>query len=478
MKDANTKTTSKKIIPIAPAQGGFMPMYEAQAKIYPRNTAGFFKNWRWVMIWITQIVFYGVPWLQWGERQAMLLDISTHRFYIFGLVLYPQDLIYLVVILIISALALFLFTAVAGRLWCGFSCPQSVYTEIFLWMERKIEGDRAARMRLDSGRFGPKKLYIKSMKHLAWISFSIFTGFTFLGYFSPIRDLLHSILEFKLSPWETFWICFYGLATYGNAGFLREQVCKHMCPYARFQSAMFDNDTLIVTYDQERGEPRSGRSRKVDAKQEGLGDCIDCNFCVQVCPVGIDIRNGLQYECISCGLCVDACNSIMDKMNYPRGLIRFTTQNGLAQHWTKHQVIQKILRPRVLIYGAMLLLLSLGLVTSLALRPSFKVDVNRDRGVMSRLVSGGKVENVYQLQITNVTEVKETYRVSVKGLDGLTMVSQSQFTVEPANERLVALSLQIADGAIRSGTHPIMFEVEALSTKERITQKSIFYMSR
>ena len=476
MKDA--KTTSRKIIPITPAPGGFMPMYEAQAKIYPRNTAGFFKNWRWVMIWITQIVFYGVPWLQWGERQAMLLDISTHRFYIFGLVLYPQDLIYLVIILIISALALFLFTAVAGRLWCGFSCPQSVYTEIFLWMERKIEGDRAARIRLDESKFGIKKLYTKSLKHLAWISFSIITGFTFLGYFSPIRDLLHSIIEIRLSPWETFWICFYGLATYGNAGFLREQVCKHMCPYARFQSAMFDSDTLIVTYDQERGEPRSGRSRKVDAKQEGLGDCIDCNFCVQVCPVGIDIRNGLQYECISCGLCVDACNSIMDKMNYARGLIRFTTQNGLAQHWTKHQVIQKILRPRVLIYSALLLLLSAGLVVSLAIRPAFKVDVNRDRGVMSRLVSGGKVENVYQLQITNVTEAKETYRVSVTGIDGLSMASQTEFTVEPANERLVAVSLQIADGAIRSGTHPIMFEVEALGSKERITQKSIFYMSR
>ncbi len=455
-----------------------MPMYEAQAKIYPRNTFGFFKNWRWVMIWITQIVFYGVPWLQWGERQAMLLDISTHRFYIFGLVLYPQDLIYLVIILIIAALALFLFTAVAGRLWCGFSCPQSVYTEIFLWMERKIEGDRAARIRLDGSKFGVKKLYIKSLKHLAWISFSIVTGFTFLGYFSPIRELLDSIIQIRLSPWETFWICFYGLATYGNAGFLREQVCKHMCPYARFQSAMFDNDTLIVTYDQERGEPRSGRSRKVDAKQEGLGDCIDCNFCVQVCPVGIDIRNGLQYECISCGLCVDACNSIMDKMSYPRGLIRFTTQNGLAQHWTKHQVIQKILRPRVLIYSALLLLLSLGLVASLAMRPAFKVDVNRDRGVMSRLVSGGKVENVYQLQITNVTEAKETYRVSVTGLNGLSMASQTEFTVEPANERLVAVSLQIADGAVRSGTHPIMFEVEALGSKERITQKSIFYMSR
>lgn len=476
MKDANT--TSKKIIPIAAAPGGFMPQYEAQAKIYPRNTAGFFKNWRWVMIWITQIVFYGVPWLQWGERQAMLLDISAHRFYIFGLVLYPQDLIYLVVILIIAALALFLFTAVAGRLWCGFSCPQSVYTEIFLWMERKIEGDRAARMRLDAMKFGFKKFYTKSLKHFAWISFSIVTGFTFLGYFSPIRDLLDSILQFRLSPWETFWIGFYGLATYGNAGFLREQVCKHMCPYARFQSAMFDNDTLIVTYDQERGEPRSGRSRKVDAKQQGLGDCIDCNFCVQVCPVGIDIRNGLQYECISCGLCVDACNSIMDKMNYARGLIRFTTQNGLTNHWSKHQVIQKILRPRVLIYTATLLLLSAGLVISLATRPAFKVDVNRDRGVMSRLAAGGKIENVYQLQITNVTEVAETYRVNVSGLDGLSMASNSQFTVDPAGERLVAVSLQLPDGSVRSGTYPIMFEIEALGTEERIQQKSIFYMPR
>jgi cytochrome c oxidase accessory protein FixG len=241
---------------------------------------------------------------------------------------------------------------------------------------------------------------------------------------------------------------------------------------------MFDNDTLIVTYDQERGEPRSGRSRKVDAKQEGLGDCIDCNFCVQVCPVGIDIRNGLQYECISCGLCVDACNSIMDKMNYPRGLIRFTTQNGLAQHWTKHQVIQKILRPRVLIYSALLLLLSAGLVASLAMRPAFKVDVNRDRGVMSRLVVGGKIENVYQLQITNVTEVAESYHVTVSGLEGLTMASKNQFTVDPANERLVAVSLQLPDGEVRSGTHPIMFEIEALGSKERVTQKSIFYMPR
>jgi len=476
----NQKQKSKKVIPIASDTSTVksVSLYEAHQKIYPRNISGFYKNWRWAMIWITQIVFYGVPWLQWGERQAVLLDISTHRFYIFGLVLYPQDLIYLVIILIIAALALFLFTAVAGRLWCGFACPQSVYTEIFLWIERKVEGDRAARMRLDNMKFGLKKFYKKWLKHLAWISFSMWTGFTFLGYFTPIRDLIHNISLFNLSPWETFWICFYGFATYGNAGFLREQICKHMCPYARFQSAMFDNDTLIVTYDEKRGEPRSGRSRKVDAKQSGLGDCIDCSFCVQVCPTGIDIRNGLQYECISCGLCVDACNSIMDKMEYPRGLIRFSTQNALTQHWTQHQVIRKILRPRVLIYSGLLLFMSAGLVYSLATQVAFKVDVIRDRGVMSRLVAGGKVENVYRLQITNASEKMETYRISVEGIKGLAIASDKEFTVNPAESRMVAVSLQIEDGSIKSGSHPIEFEIEAASTLAEISEKSIFYMSR
>jgi len=251
-----------------------------------------------------------------------------------------------------------------------------------------------------------------------------------------------------------------------------------MCPYARFQSAMFDNDTLIVTYDQERGEPRSGRSRKVDAKQTGLGDCIDCSFCVQVCPTGIDIRNGLQQECISCGLCVDACNSIMDKMEYPRGLIRFSTQNALTNHWSQEQVVKKILRPRVLIYSALLLLMSAGLVYSLVTRIPFKVDVIRDRGVMSRIAPGGKVENVYQLQITNASEHVETYHISVSGIEGLSLASDSEFTVNAAESRMVAVSLQIADGSIKSGSHPVVFEIVAGDSKERLFEKSIFYMSR
>jgi cytochrome c oxidase accessory protein FixG len=470
----------KKVIPIVSdkSQDQFVSLYEAQKKIYPRTTSGFFTNWRWIMIWITQIVFYGSPWLQWGERQALLLDINAHRFYIFGLVLYPQDLIYLVVILVISALALFLFTAVAGRLWCGFSCPQSVYTEIFLWIERKIEGDRAARIKLDSKALCFEKIYKKWLKHAAWISFSMWTGFTFLGYFTPIRDLTNNIMQFHLGPWETFWICFYGMATYGNAGFLREQVCKYMCPYARFQSAMFDKDTLIVTYDEERGEPRSGRSRKVDAKEKGLGDCIDCSFCVQVCPVGIDIRDGLQYECISCGLCIDACDSVMDKMGYARGLIHFCTQNGVSKHWTKHEIIQRILRPRVLVYSGILLALCIGFAVSLGLRTPFKVDVIRDRGVMSRLVPGGNVENVYRLQITNATEKPQTYRIGVSGLEGLSVASDKEFTVNAADSRMVAVSLQILDGTIKSGSHPIKFEIDALGTDEHTSEKSIFYMSR
>ncbi len=470
----------RKVIPIISdtSQDGFVSLYEAQKKIYPRSTSGVFTNWRWITLWITQLVFYGMPWLEWGNRQALLLDISTHRFYIFGLILYPQDLIYLAVILIIAALALFLFTAVAGRLWCGFSCPQTVYTKIFLWVEGKIEGDRAARIKLDNSKLCVSKVFKKWLKHFVWISFSMWTGFTFLGYFSPIRGLIDGIVHFNLGPWETFWICFYGFATYGNAGFLREQVCKYMCPYARFQSAMFDKDTLIVTYDEERGEPRSGRSRKVNAKEKGLGDCIDCNFCVQVCPVGIDIRDGLQYECISCGLCIDACDSVMDKMEYPRGLIRFSTQNGLSQHWTKHQIVQKILRPRVLVYSGVLLALTIGLVASLGLRSSFTVDVMRDNGVMSRLMPGGFVENVYRLQVSNATETPEIYRISVSGLKGLSVASRKEFKVDPASSRTFSVSLQILDGTAKSGSHKIMFEIDALGKTEHVSERSIFYIAQ
>ena len=278
-----------------------LPLYVAHQTIYPRSVSGLFSKWRWGVVFLTQLVFYGLPWLQWGQRQAVLFDVNARRFYIFGLVLYPQDFIYLTGLLVISALSLFLFTAVAGRLWCGYACPQTVYTEIFMWVERRLEGDRSARMRRDGQPWSMEKAARKTAKQVLWVAIAFWTGFSFVGYFTPIRELGGQILLWQISAWEIFWVFFYSFATYGNAGFMREQVCKYMCPYARFQSAMFDKDTLIVTYDTARGEPRGSRSRKADPAQLGLGACVDCDLCVQVCPTGIDIRKGLQYECIGCG---------------------------------------------------------------------------------------------------------------------------------------------------------------------------------
>ncbi|MBZ8138692.1 cytochrome c oxidase accessory protein CcoG [Rubrivivax gelatinosus] len=453
---------SAKAVPVPEA---VVSLYAKQKKIYARSVSGWFNNWRWVLVWLTQLVFYGLPWLDWNARQAVLFDLGTRRFYIFGLVLYPQDLIYLSALLMISAYALFLFTAVAGRLWCGYACPQTVYTEIFMWVERRFEGDRNARMRLDAGPWSFNRLWRKGATQSVWIALSLWTGLTFAGYFTPIRELLPSALALTLGPWETFWVLFYGFATWGNAGYMREQVCKYMCPYARFQSAMFDKDTLIISYDAERGDPRGTRSRKIDARSQGLGDCIDCGLCVQVCPTGIDIRDGLQYECIGCTACIDVCNGVMDKMKYPRGLIRYATQNALAQHQTPAQMLRRVLRPRVLVYTAILVLIVAAFAASLALRSPFRVDVVRDRSSLARIVDDGYVENVYRLQVMNATESVQRYRIGADGLPGLAIDGQRELEVAPADARWVTIALRVPpDSATQAGpgAHAIQFQVERL----------------
>lgn len=472
-----------KVIPIVPApqdDGEAQGLYASEKKLYPRAVTGLFARWRWAFVWLTQIIFYGLPWLQWGERQAVLFDLAARRFYIFGYVLYPQDFIYLTGLLVISALSLFLFTAVAGRLWCGFACPQTVYTEMFLWIERKVEGDRPHRIKLDAAPMSARKLSKKALKHGLWIALSLWTGFTFVGYFTPIQSLWAESFTLSFGPWEWFWVLFYGFATYGNAGFMREQVCKYMCPYARFQSAMFDRDTLIVSYDAVRGEPRGTRGRKDDLKAKGLGSCIDCELCVQVCPTGIDIREGLQYECISCAACVDVCDTVMDKMNYPRGLIRFTTQNALKQG---HQggrdfIVGRVLRPRVLVYGAILALITLGVMLSLALRTPLKVDVVRDRAALSRIVAGGKLENVYRLQVMNATEEPQRYRIAATGLEGLAVASDPEFEVGPAESRWVAVRLQVPYGSAAAGSHPIHFDIANAAGDVHVREKSVFLVPR
>ncbi len=453
-------------------------LYEAHQKIYPRSVSGVFANWRWVMVFLTQLVFYGLPWLEWGQRQAVLFDLSVRRFYIFGLVLYPQDFIYLTGLLVICALGLFLFTAVAGRLWCGYACPQTVYTEIFLWLEKKVEGDRAARMRRDAGEWTIEKAWRKTLKHSLWLAVAFWTGFTFVGYFTPIKSLGNELLHLQMGSWEVFWTLFYGLATYGNAGFMREQVCKHMCPYARFQSAMFDKDTLIVTYDQARGEARGPRSKNADLGNLNLGHCIDCNLCVQVCPTGIDIRKGLQYECIGCGACADVCDTVMDKFGYEKGLVKYSTQNAISQKWTRGQTLRHVLRPRVLIYFVILLVVVIAMLSGLLLRTPFKVDVVRDRSTLARLVAGGKIENVYRLQLMNATEVPQTFQISAHGLPELLIASETIFDVDATQARWVVLRLQLPFDAAASGSHPIQFDIKASNMQKTVTEKSTFIVPR
>ena len=461
-------------------------LYQSEGKIYPRSVSGWFSRWRWTLVWATQLLFYGLPWTSVNGRQAVLFDLAARRFYIFNKVLYPKDLIYLTGLLIMSALALFLFTAVAGRLWCGYACPQTVYTEIFLWVERRIEGDRMQRMRLDQGPMSARKLLRKAAKHGVWVAIGLWTGLTFVGYFTPIRELMAEVLTASLGAWEIFWVLFYGLATYGNAGWMREQVCKYMCPYARFQSAMFDRDTLIVSYDRLRGEGRGARPRGQSAaayQARGLGDCIDCGLCVQVCPTGIDIRNGLQYECISCSACIDVCNTVMDKMRYRRGLIRYSTPNGLAQGLSAAQMWRRVARPRVLIYTAVLGLVTLAVLGSLLTRAPFKVDVVRDRGTMARMVAQGTIENVYRLQIMNATEQPQTYRLRVEGLEGLSIGSADRVVVAAASALWVPvrveLAPQMAPAAIGPGSYPMAFRIEAgEGGGPQLLEKSVFVVPR
>ncbi|MES2150960.1 MAG: cytochrome c oxidase accessory protein CcoG [Pseudomonadota bacterium] len=441
----------------AASKPAVIKMYAARQEIYPRETSGRYARLRWACVWLTQLVFYGLPWLQWNGRQAVLFDLGARKFYIFGIVLWPQDFIYLAGLLIVCAYTLFLLTAVAGRVWCGFACPQTVYTEMFLWIERRIEGARSARIRLDRQPWSVDKLARKGAKHAAWGALALWTGISFVGYFTPITTLLGEVAQLTLGPWEWFWVGFYAFATYGNAGWMREQVCKYMCPYARFQSAMFDKDTLIVSYDAKRGEPRGATG-----KAGGKGDCIDCSLCVQVCPTGIDIRNGLQYECIGCAACVDACNGVMDKLELPHGLVRYATEHGLNKQWSARQIGARVLRPRVLIYTTLLGLIVAAFATTLALRTPLKLDVLRDRGAMGREVEDGMIENVYRLQLMNTAETAHQFRISVSGLPSVSLASPELVTLDGASARAVPVRVRIAPGAAAPGSHPIQFEVQAL----------------
>ena len=441
-------------------------LYAKRQKIYPRHVEGVFAWFRATGVFLLLGFYYIVPWLQWNNHQALLFDLPARKFYIFGMVFWPQDFFYLTLLLIVAALTLFFFTALAGRLWCGYACPQTVWTEVFLWIERKIEGDRPKQIKLDKQPWdltkgGLKKLRIKLFKHFVWIVFSLFTGLTFVGYFSPMREIYSDFIQFNTGPWETFWIYFYGFATYGNAGWLREQVCTYMCPYARFQSAMFDKDTLIISYDEKRGDPRGSRKKSDSPEEKGLGDCIDCTICVQVCPTGIDIRDGLQYECIGCAACIDACDDVMDKMGYEKGLVKYTTENTLQGNKTK------LFRPRILIYATILIIISTGAFYSIATRMPLAMDVIRDRNSLYRETNEGLIENVYIIKIMNMASEAHRYKLSASGIKGMVMLTDTdEINVKSGEVMELPVRIRVDAEYLTKRSSTLNFELEAITNKE------------
>ena len=511
----------KKQIPIEVADDAAASMYVSESKIHPRDVDGRFQRLRAIAVWVLLGMYYVFPWLNWDGRQSVLFDLPARKFYVFWLNFWPQDFVFLAMLLIIAGLALFFFTALAGRLWCGYACPQTVWTEVFIWIELKLEGDRGKRMKLDSSPWTAEKIRRRGSKHVAWLLFALWTGFTFVGFFTPIRELADRLVPFAWSGWETFWVLFYSLATWGNAGFLREQVCKYMCPYARFQSAMFDRNTLIIAYDPMRGEPRGPRKKgsltSVLERARGLiektaaydyvfraahhhtaadnlvaargntaiadpglkaeplpkfapdelGDCIDCTICVQVCPTGIDIRNGLQYECIACGACIDACNEVMDKVGYPHGLIRYATQNEIDGKPSK------VLRPRIIAYGLLLLALLIAWGWSVTHRSELIGEVLRDRNALYRETATG-AQNDYTLKLVNKTQVARSYRITLKAPDGLAL-QKGEVTLQTTAEQVLSMPMTVVANSKVAGKRDIAFVVEATDGSSREEIKTSFF---
>jgi len=444
-------------------------LYKKREHIYQRHISGFFQNIRVITIWITLGVYFLAPWITWDGRQAILFDLPERKFYIFGFTFWPQDFLFLSWLLIIAAFALFFVTVFAGRVWCGYTCPQTVWTTFFMWIEYITEGDRGARIRLDAQPWSMNKFLRKFSKHFLWLLLAFWTAFTFVGYFASIRELWSDLYAFNVSGWAMFWLFFFTLATYGNAGWMREQVCLYMCPYARFQSVMFDRDTLIVTYDEARGEPRGSRKKNTDYKNEGLGDCVNCQMCVQVCPTGIDIRNGLQYECISCAACIDACDHIMDQMGYARGLIRYSTENAVEGKPSK------VLRPRLIGYAVALLIMVIALLSVLIARIPLQLDVIRDRNALYRINSDDNIENSYVLKIMNKTQQPQDYTVTVSGLKHAIAHIPKDIHALPGELVDLPVTLEIPEDKLKKRNTKIHFTaMSKTDSRQQATEESRF----
>jgi cytochrome c oxidase accessory protein FixG len=429
-------------------------LYIKREKIHPKHVVGRFTQLRKGTGYTLLALYFGLPWVQWESHQGILFDLPARRFTLFSLTLWPQDFFYLTLLLLVAAFALFFFTALAGRLWCGYSCPQTVWTDVFIRLEYWIEGDRNQRIKLDKAPMSWHKLRRRLTKHSLWLMVSFVTAYTFVGYFTPITLLTHEVLTLSLGPWEMFWMGFFTFATYLNAGWMREQVCFYMCPYARFQSVLFDPDTLIISYDNKRGEPRGKH-------KEPSGDCIDCKKCVLVCPTGIDIRDGLQYQCIGCAACIDACDEIMTKIRRPTGLVRYTTENALAKSPTH------LLRGRVYLYGALLGISVLALTTALGIRAPMALDIIRDRNTLFREAGNDFIENGYSLKLMNKTQVAQRYSLRAEGLPDIRLrMPLENILVEGGTLLTVPAQIQIPRAQLHNRANSIIITLRDQQGRE------------
>ncbi len=452
--------------------GSFAPvdLYQKREKIFTRSVSGRFQRIRLYSGWPFLLAYLAVPWLTWDDRQAVLFDLPARKFYVFAVTFWPQDFMLLTGVLVIAAFALFTFTSVVGRVWCGYTCPQTIWTAIFMWAEQFAEGPRHVRIKLDEAPWSLEKLRKRLLKHSLWLGWALLTGVTFVGYFTPVRDLVSDAATLQSSGWVLFWTVFFTAATYVNAGWLREQVCIYMCPYARFQSAMFDADTLIVAYDAQRGEPRGSRKRDADARSVGLGDCVDCQLCVQVCPTGIDIRNGLQYQCIGCAHCIDACDEVMAKVGYEPGLIRYTTEHA------SHGRPTRFLRGRVVGYAIVLLGMAALFMWALLNRQLFGLEVLRERGALYQQ-TGELIRNDYALKLANKTQQTQQLQLSVEGPLGThVQLSGARDVPIAAGDVLnMPVSLTIERNQLTSAITAIEFRACPADPTRCITQTSHFF---